>query len=507
MFAKSKPSRVVGIGALRWLGAAITVAPILLIPIAGQAQLFKLDIPVPDIGRPDSGPAPMVRVPSKRPVHRNTPPADPAAPPRAKVARQHVTFESGSGQLVDLSAPAANVFVADPKIADVRPGSATSLFVFGLAPGRTTVAALDDDGHAVAEFDVTVKASSFNANAAEAAVNALLPGKGLRVTSQPKGLLVSGSLNSPQDAARAMAIVRSFVTDGQTVDDQIGVTQQSVQVQLRVRIAEMSRSVTRGLGVNWQSIGKLGGVLLKSPILQGVDVAYGRATVGSGDINALVDALATDNLARILAEPNLVAMSGQTASFLAGGEFPIPVSVAPAASGTGGSISVEYKKYGVQLSFQPTVLTDGRINLKVAPEVSQLSSTGSVTTSAITIPALVTRRAETTVELGSGESFAIAGLLQQSSTQNDAGLPQLGDVPVLGALFRSDRYQRNETELVIIVTPYVVQPTSKPDALHVPGEDYRPPSDLERILALRQVGVKGTKFTGQIPGSAGFVLQ
>ena len=162
----------------------------------------------------------------------------------------------------------------------------------------------------------------------------------------------------------------------------------------------------------------------------------------------------------------------------------------------------------MQLSFLPTVLADGRINLKVAPEVSQLSTQGAVTTSTITVPALVTRRAETTVELGSGESFAIAGLLQQSSNQADSGLPGIGDVPVLGALFRSDRFQRNETELVIIVTPYVVRPVAKPDALHLPGEDFRPPSDLERILALRQTGsAKGTKFTGQIPGNAGFVMQ
>lgn len=516
MFAILKSSRTIRAGGRHWLGAAITVAPILLAPLAVRAQMFKLDIPVPDMARPDSGQSPMVRVPSKRPVHRSTAAADPAvpvpvpAPAPAKVARERVTFEAGSGRLVTLSAPAANVFVADPKVADVRPGSATSLFVFGLAAGRTTIAALDDDGKPVAEFDVTVRASSFNANAAEAAVNALMPGLGLRVQAQPKGLLISGSLNSPQDAARANAVVRSFLTDNQTLEDQIGVTQQSVQVQLRVRIAEMSRSVTRGLGVNWQAIGKLAAVSLLNPLRQASDVAFGRASIGSSDANAFIDALATDNLARILAEPNLVAMSGQTASFLAGGEFPIPVAGTAGTATTGPSVTVEYKKYGVQLSFLPTVLADGRINLKVAPEVSQLSSQGAVTMSAITVPALVTRRAETTVELGSGESFAIAGLLQQGSNQADAGLPGIGDVPVLGALFRSDRFQRNETELVIIVTPYVVHPAAKPDALHLPGEDFRPPSDLERILALRQTGANGAngaKFTGQIPGNAGFVMQ
>ena len=497
-------------GSWRCAGLALAILPGFLASSGAEAQLLKLDIPVPDMTRPSTTPAPLTRVPTQRPPGRTTAPVDPATPTAipAQVVRQRVTFEAGSGQLVTLRAPAANVFVADPKVADVRPGSATSLFVFGLAPGRTTVAALDDEGHAVAEFDVTVRASSFNANAAEAAVNALMPGLGLRVAAQPKGLLVSGSVASPQEAARVAAVVRSFLTDGQTLEDQIGVTQQSVQVQLRVRIAEMSREVTRGLGINWQAMGKLGGVGLFNPLKMASDLAFGTARIGSNDANAFIDALATDNLARILAEPNLVAMSGQTASFLAGGEFPIPVSGTAGSATAGPSVTVEYKKYGVQLSFLPTVLADGRINLKVAPEVSQLSSQGAVTTSTITVPALVTRRAETTVELGSGESFAIAGLLQQSSTQADSGLPGIGDVPVLGALFRSDKYKRAETELVIIVTPYVVRPVGKPGALHLPGEDFRPPSDLERILALRQLGsAGGAKFTGQIPGQAGFVMQ
>ena len=171
-------------------------------------------------------------------------------------------------------------------------------------------------------------------------------------------------------------------------------------------------------------------------------------------------------------------------------------------------MTVEYKKYGVQLSFLPTVMSDGRINLKVAPEVSQLSSQGAVTTSTITVPGLVTRRAETMVELGSGESFAIAGLLQSTSSQNDSGLPGLGDVPVLGALFRSDKYQRNETELVIIVTPYLVRPVDAVSALQTPGDDMNPPSDFDRILMLRQVGhTQVTRLPGRMPGQAGFVVQ
>ncbi len=481
-----------------------------LVPMS-QAQPLKLGIPVPDMPHPDANQIPINRTPVKRAVRRPGVAETGAATPTAarSVSRERVSFEVGSGRLVTLRAPAANVFVADPKVADVRPGSATSLFVFGLTAGRTSVAALDDEGQPVAEFEVTVRPSAFNADAAEAAVTQLFPTLGLRVRPQPKGLLVTGQVPNPQDAARAIGVVKSFLSEGQAVEDQIAVVQPSVQVQLRVRIAEMSRSVTRGLGVNWSAMGGLGSIALLNPIRQASDVAYAALSIGNKDANSFIDALATDNLARILAEPNLVAMSGQSASFLAGGEFPVPVASGASTSATGGpTITVEYKKYGVQLSFLPTVLSDGRINLKVAPEVSQLSSQGAVTTSNITVPALVTRRAETMVELGSGESFAIAGLLQQTSNQNDSGLPGLGDVPVLGALFRSDKFQRNETELVIIVTPYIVRPVASIAALHVPGDEIRPPSDLDRILLLRQVGhSRAPRLSGQTPGQAGFVIQ
>lgn len=474
------------------------------------AQPFKLDIPVPDMARPDGATPGVNRAPVKRAIRTRaaTPAATVAAPAEAAVNRQQISFDVGSGQLVTLRAPAANVFVADPKVADVRPGSATALFVFGLTAGRTTIAALDDEGHPVAEFTVTVRPSGINASAAEAALRQVLPEARLVVRPQPKGLLVSGDVRTPQQAARALAIVRGFLGDGQTVEDQIGVVQQSVQVQLRVRIAEMSRSVTRGLGVNWSAMGSFGSIALLNPIRQASDVAFSALSIGSRDANSFIDALATDNLARILAEPNLVAMSGQSASFLAGGEFPVPITGTAATSTSGPTVTVEYKKYGVQLSFLPTVLADGRINLKVAPEVSQLSTQGAVTTATITVPALVTRRAETMVELGSGESFAIAGLLQQTSNQTDSGLPGLGDIPVLGALFRSDKYQRNESELVIIVTPYIVRPVTSVAALRTPGEDVRPPSDFDRILLLRQVGQTRTpKLPGQMPGQAGFVIQ
>ena len=417
-----------------------------------------------------------------------------------------LSLEAGSGQVLTLRHAAVNVFVADPKVAEVRPASANALFVFGIGPGRTTVAALDADGLPVANYEITVHPSGFAANEAQAAVNRMEPGNHIRVTTGSKGLMLSGDAASPEQSARAMAIARTYMAEGQTIEDQISLAS-SIQVSLRVRIIEMSRSVVRSLGINWQALGKLAsfsaGLTTVNPLTLGT--AIGTLTVGTPDINAVVDALATDSLARVLAEPNLTAMSGQTASFLAGGEYPVPVG------GQNGQISIDFKRYGVNLSFTPTVLNSGRINLHVTPEVSELTQTGSVQIAAgnstISVPALTVRRADTSVELGSGESFAIAGLLQDNVTQAVNGLPGLGDLPVLGALFRSNEFQRQETELVILVTPYIVKPVADPGALHMPGENSHVPSDLERIIMLRQIVQNRPVVPIHLPSNAGFIVQ
>jgi pilus assembly protein CpaC len=200
------------------------------------------------------------------------------------------------------------------------------------------------------------------------------------------------------------------------------------------------------------------------------------------DVLGTLDLLENDGLVTTLAEPNLTALSGETASFLAGGEFPIPVSQSL------GAVTIEYKQYGVGLAFTPVVLGDGRISMRVRPEVSQLSDAGSVTLNNFVVPALTTRRAETTVELGSGQSFMIAGLLQNSNSNNIEKAPFLGDIPILGALFRSTKFRRDETELVIIVTPYLVRPVS--GQLATPADGYRAPDDVQRNFL-------GQSFTGK----------
>ena len=460
-----------------------------------------------------SGPVQAQVAGTRRPAAPGVAAAIPAAPEQAG-NRQAVALESGNGRILTLPGPATNVFVADPKVAEVRPASTNSLFVFGVGPGRTTVAAMDAEGRAVSQFEVTVRPSTFNAGEGEAAIARLLPNSRIRVTPQARGMLLTGNVESPAEAARAVAILKGFVSENQLVENQLSV-RASIQVNLRVRIVEMNRSVTRALGIDWQAMGSIGKYALGFGTANGLSIASaaaGTLSVTTKDFNGLIDTLAQDNLLRVLAEPNLTVMSGEPGSFLAGGEFPIPV--ASAGSNGVSTITVVFKKYGVNLSVVPTVLSDGRINLHVSPEVSQLSNTGAVSTGGgsagtpvFSIPGLVVRRAETTVELGSGQSFALAGLLQDNVSQTTTGLSFLGDLPILGALFRSSAYQRQETELVMVVTPYIVRPVDDPGQLRTSGEKFQAPNDLERILLLRQTGAQQTSVSARIPGAAGFIVQ
>ena len=428
---------------------------------------------------------------------------------------ESMSIEAGSGRVVSLTAAAASVFAADPKVVEVRPASPTSLFLFGVAPGRTTVAAMSASGQPIAQFDVTVGPSGYAAGVANSQMATALPGGSMTAGVRPNGLIINGTAHSPLEADRAASIARSGLAPGQALENRTTVSS-AVQVNLRVRVVEMQRNVTRELGVNWQAMANIGaraGVSSFTAVPALVTAATSTVSTGfnfgkSVDVNTVIDALAQDQLVHVLAEPNITAVSGEAASFLVGGEFPIPVAQ------FGDTISIEFKQYGVSLAFVPTVLTSGRISLHVRPEVSELTNQGAIQlgsgTSAITVPALQVRRADTTVELGSGQSFAIAGLMQDSATMTANGVPWLGDVPILGALFRSDSFQRNQTELVILVTPYLVQPASSPDALNTPDQGWKPPNDLERIILLRQKArgeTPNVAIRQRVPGDAGFIVQ
>jgi pilus assembly protein CpaC len=343
----------------------------------------------------------------------------------------------------------------------------------------------------------------------------------VRARPMEAGVSLNGHVATANDAERAVLAAKGALPADGKVDNELK-TDEPIQVNLHVRIAEMTRTLTRELGVNWSAAATLGkevavGVSTSNAISAVAGLTASAAGIGLGgtsrgwSLDAVVDALSEDQLVHVLAEPNLTTMSGQPASFLVGGEFPIPVATTAATGTTAGTFSVEFKQYGISLAFVPTVMSHNRISLHVRPEVSQLDKANGVTSLigtnvAISIPALTVRRADTTVELGSGQSFAIAGLLSDQTTQITQATPGLGDIPILGALFRSDSFNRAETELVIIVTPYIVRPVSDPKALRTPVDAYRAPNDLERILQLRQLGGAGYP-NAHMPADAGFMVE
>ena len=310
-------------------------------------------------------------------------------------------------------------------------------------------------------------------------------------TGSLDGVLLSGVVSDAGQAEKVQRLAASIAKE--TKDSQV-INRMTVatpnQVSLHVRVAEVSLSVMSAIGVNWHK-NPVNGTLTfntTNPTLLPNIAATNEIIIGrmfGQAVNAELDALATEGLVKDLAEPDLVAVNGQTASFLAGGEFPVPVAGSSTSTGGIPTVTVEFKSFGVSLAFTPTILDAHHLSLRVRPEVSALTTNGEVsvpiTSSAVvTIPALTVRRADTTVELGSGESFALAGLLQHTAEQDISKVPLLGDIPIIGALFRSNRFQRNETELVIIVTPYLVNPV--PTRLAAPTDGLIHPSDPSQVF-------------------------
>lgn len=387
-------------------------------------------------------------------------------------ASEALQMEIGKGKLIRLSRPASTMFIADPKIADVQVKSPTLVYVIGKAPGATSFYALDGHEQVVANLSVRV---GFDEDRLRAMLKAQAPESHVEVTAADGTLILTGRVASPAEGDDVLRIANLFVQQGDDkakpgqIINRLTVDTPN-QVYLQVRIAEVSRSATKDLGFNWDAVGAIGGAGGFFGLSQGLNVVesdtgklvppangdngiFAGYRHGADNINVMINALQKKGLISILAEPNLTAVSGEPANFLAGGEYPIPVPQGP------GQTTIEYKKYGVSLAFVATVLDSGRISLTVKPEVSQLSQAGAISVGGVTVPALTTRRVETTVELGSGDSFAIGGLLQHNLTQDVSKLPWLADVPVLGQLFRSKSFQKDDSELMVIVTPYLVRPS------------------------------------------------
>ncbi len=396
-----------------------------------------------------------------------------------------LNLSQGTGAMVRLSSPMSDVFVANDGIADVQVRSSTQLNVFGTGRGETTVYATGANGRVVYAANVRV---GNNISSVTEMLNLAMPEANIQATPMNNLVLLTGTVSSPTDVEEAQRLVQAYVGEGTQVVSRLR-SAVPLQVNLKVRIAEINRSLIKEIGVNLLSRDSSGGTLFGigrgSPGTITGDTATFRTVAGGTtlglvgrvlgvDLLGTLDLLETDGVVTTLAEPNLTALSGETASFLAGGEFPIPVSQSL------GTVTIEYKQYGVGLAFTPIVLADGRISMRVRPEVSELSNEGALKLNGFDVPAITTRRAETTLELGSGQSFMLAGLLRNAQTNNIDKAPFLGDLPILGALFRSTRYRRSETELVIIVTPYLVRPVS--GQLALPTNGYRAPTDVERTL-------------------------
>ena len=372
----------------------------------------------------------------------------------------------------------SEIVVGDPEVATVSPLTDRSFYVVGTAPGTTGIALYDEDSNLVGLLDIEVGA---NTNQINQALSAALPKSSVKATTSNGKVILKGKASGAVAAAKAREIAKKF--DPELVDTVK--IEGSQQVNLEVRFIEASRSKGKRLRVNTTGArvtnnSRTSGGGLQDVFLDELSSVTGQALLASipfgqfvtnildngTRIDVIIDALEDQGLARNLAEPNLVALSGDTASFLAGGEFPIPVS-----DGDGG-IQVEFKPFGVGLKFTPTVLDNGLINLKLAPEVSTLDFANAVSLPGATdpIPAISVRRAETTLELRDGQSFVIGGLLQKNSSYNKSQLPWIGDVPILGALFRSSSFQKEETDLIIVVTPRLVKPLR-------PGENPATPLD------------------------------
>lgn len=397
----------------------------------------------------------------------------------------------GQGQVLRLHGQASNIMIADPGIMDVQVLPHDMLFVFGKKAGRTTMIVLDRDGRQIMARPILVSPDMGTMDRAVSDAQ----GSGVQLQSSPGGLVLSGQVQDAKGAAYLAEMAQQYAGKGRVLN-RLSIVE-PVQVSLRVRVAEVQRSVSQELGFDWSTVfnnvgsfalgaatgGLSGAPSFISNVASSFNGVSGSYTNAHGSVTGTLDAMASEGLATVLAEPNLTTMSGEKATFLSGGQFPVPI---PQGFGT---VGISYQNYGVSIAFTPTVLSDGVISMHVAPEVSSITTdaaNGAYSfpgSNGSTVPAIETNKAETTIQLASGQSFAIGGLISNKMQNAISKVPGLGDVPVLGSLFRSTSFQHNESELIIIVTAYIVHPGDRvPD---LPTDFVRPTTALESLLLNR----------------------
>lgn len=425
---------------------------------------------------------------------------------------QKIRLVLGESLVLDSPVQITRLSLAAPEIADAVVLSPRQFYLTARAVGATHLTLWDEGDRVSTVFDVEVTP---NVTRLKEKLHEILPGEDIQVTATHDTVTLYGHVSSTVRLSHALAIAGAFMPE--KPDKVINLLQVAGvhQVMLEVRVAEMARSLTRRLGFNYailasgatfglgflNNLTSLGSSGLASDIKVSPRVnAITRFHPGGVSVTNFIDALKENGLVKILAEPTLVTLSGQEASFLAGGEFPIPVAQRLDA------ITVEFKTFGVGLVFTPTVLSENKISMRVAPEVSDLDFTNAVNFGGFVIPALTTRRASTTIELANGQSLAIAGLLNERVRENISKFPILGDVPILGALFRSSEYLKNETELIIIVTPHLVKPLDMTQQT-LPTDQFIEPDEFEFFLLGKQEGQDGGSRRGRrLDGKFGYIV-
>jgi pilus assembly protein CpaC len=421
---------------------------------------------------------------------------------------------TGKSVILKTEEPVKRVSLADPAVASIILLSPVEIYVTAKAAGTTNMILWQDPkGAAIYDLEVTYDISRLKQK-----IHQLLPDETqLRVYATHNSITLAGRVSSAASLSQILSLAEAYAPEGKVRNlTEVGGVH---QVMMEVRVAEMNRSVTKRLGINFNytrggefGVNMLGGLSRLSALPAPGDApafavsdavnALFRFNRGNTTWTGLIDALKADGLVKILAEPTLIALSGKTASFLVGGEFPVPVP-----SGDG-DISIEYKPFGVGLSFTPTVLSDKKINIDVSPEVSELDFSNALQISGYVVPGLTARRASTVVELADGQSFAIAGLLKETMRDAISKFPGLGDIPILGMLFRSREFQKNETELVIIATPHLVKPLDMAKQ-SLPTDYYREPNDREFYLLGLMEGRRGNQpdaFKGKLEGEFGHAM-
>jgi pilus assembly protein CpaC len=429
----------------------------------------------------------------------------------------------GKSVIVDLPRDAKDVLVADPKIATAVIRTPQRAYIIGATVGQTNVVFFDSEGRQIASYDIAVKR---DLNGVRAALRQMLPAAGIQAEGIGDSVMLTGSVASPIEAQQAGDVAARLVGGADKVVNSIVVRSRD-QVMLKVTVAEVQRSIIKQLGVDLSASMNIGTAVVNfnntnpftannGPLVPGNSVvtqALNKAGVPS--VTATLRAMESAGVVRTLAEPNLTAISGESATFISGGEFPIPTGVTCQTT-TGGAIgqcvqTVSFKKFGISLNFTPVVLTEGRISLRVMTEVSEVSAENALTGGAggTTIPSVKTRRAETTLEIPSGGSMAMAGLIQEQTKQAVNGLPGVDQIPIFGQLFRSQDFINNQTELMVIVTPYVVRAVSQKE-LSRPDDGFAPASDAQSTLFAqinRIYGLPGrAEPIGNYRGNFGFII-